>query len=90
MAGGLTVPDTGLSASMEPEVAVGKPVGAVPGVVDAMVVVAAEQQRVGEVGAAGGRPGHEVVGLGPGAGDVAALSATRLCRAPGAPCAEQG
>ena len=44
----------------------------------AMVVMAAEQDAVGEVGVATMPPRMEVVGLTPGGRDVAALGAARL------------
>lgn len=69
---------SGLSTAVEPQVTVGQPLGAVSGVVKAVVVVAAEQQPVGQVGGALVRPGREVVGLGPGARNVAALRPARL------------
>lgn len=63
---------------MEPDVSAGEALGAVVGVVDPMVVVAAEELAVVEVGAAAGPPRvAAVVGLAPGAGDVAALGAAR-------------
>lgn len=72
---------SGLSTAVEPQVTVGQPLGAVSGVVEAVVVVvvvAAEQQPVGQVGGALVRPGREVVGLGPAARNVAALRPARL------------
>ena len=60
---------------MEAVVAVGEALEAPVGFVGAVVVVAAEQDAVVEVGAAGGRPGVEVVGFAPGAGGVAAFGA---------------
>lgn len=62
-----------LSASVEPDVAVGEPLGAVAGVVGTVVVMAAEQLALVEVGAAALGPGiAAVVRFAPGPGDVAA------------------
>jgi hypothetical protein len=65
----------GLSAAVEADVAVGQPDGEVAVVVGAVVMVAAEQDGVVDVGLAEPAPGEPVVGLRPGAGDVAALGA---------------
>ena len=64
-----------LSAWVEAVVAVGQSLEAPSWFVGPMVVVAAEEDGVREVGPAAGVPWVEVVGLAPGAGDVAALAA---------------
>ena len=65
----------GLSAPVEPDAPVSHVLDAPSRFVGAVVVTAAEQDSVVEVGAAAVVPGVEVVGLAPGAGDVAALGA---------------
>jgi hypothetical protein len=61
---------------VEADVAIGEAIGSVGRVVDPMVVVAAEQDAVVEVGAPAVLPRMQVVGLAPGGGDVAALGTT--------------
>lgn len=60
---------------MEADVARREPLGALLWVVDAAVVAAAEQDAVAQVGGAVATLGVEVVGVTPGAGDVAAFGA---------------
>jgi len=76
-----------LSAWVEAVVAVGEAFESPSWFVGLVVVVAAEQDAVGEVGAATGVPGVEVVGLAPGAGDVAALGTTGPVADQQGPCA---
>src|SRR5690606_20175887 len=71
-------PQLFLGTSVEPDVAVGHAFGRPRGVVDPVVVMAAEQDAVRDVGRASAAPGGPVVGLGPGAGDVAACCAAGL------------
>ena len=68
----------GLGTSGEADVAVGEDLVGVAGVVDEVVVVAAQADAVVDVGLATLGPGFEVVGLGPGGGDGAALAAAVL------------
>src|SRR5690349_3420966 len=68
----------GLCALVVSEVAVGEALVGVIGVVGEAVVVAAEQDRVGQVGGAAVGPGVEVVGFGPGWWPVAAFGAAAL------------
>ena len=63
---------------MEAEVSVGEAVGAVARVVGSVVVVAADEDAVVEVGGAAVVPGVEVVGFAPGAGGVASFGTTGL------------
>src|SRR5690606_35736721 len=70
--------DLVLAPPVEPDVSVGHPFGRPGGVVDSVVVMAAQEDTVLDVGRASGAPGGPVVGLGPGAGDVAACGATSL------------
>ena len=67
-----------LGTSVELEVAVGEAVGAVAGVVDPVVMVAAEQDGVGRGRWVRRVPGVEVVGVAPGAGGLTAFGAAGL------------
>ena len=79
-----------LSASVEPDVAGGESFGAVGLFVDAVVVVAAEEDAVVEVGQPAEQPGVPVVGLAPGPGDVAALGPAGAGPGRSWPCAGPG
>ena len=67
----VTDPD-GTRHRREPDAAVGHGLGVVAGVVDPVVVLGAEGDGVGEVGAAALGPGLSVVELAPGVGAFAA------------------
>ena len=70
--------NTELSASMEPNVTVDQSFCCIGGVVDSVVMVRAQEYAVVEVGLPSLRPGHPMVCLAPGAGDVAPFGAACL------------
>jgi hypothetical protein len=62
---------------VEAVVTVGEAIGSVGRIMDPMVVVAAEQDTVVDVGAPAVLPRMQVVGFAPGGGDVATFGTTR-------------